>query len=1106
MPVMLGMRASARSALTLAALMAIAVVLAALVSLQPAEADGAPGGSEEGGSEEGAQALLSAGAVLTEGDVALNADAARERFGVDGSGVRVAVISRGIRGLSEAVEAGEAPKLAEIRTFPESSGEQWLRRINADDEGTALIEIVHDLAPGASISFGSVESDRDHVEAINYFAARVDLIVDNVSFLFRADQQSEVSRTTEAALQHEDWPLRLYVTAAGNWAQTHWSGQWRAGPDAHAHGLPLPNRGAVHQFDSRGDSQDWFGAANRFGMRPGERVRVALFWDDPVGRSTNDYDLYLLSASAEIVASSERRQGVGVSGQSSRETLEYSYDGLGDQVGQLFIVIQNHNDDAGPVRFDLFIANLGNANDVGLLHQTPEGSLLAQSDAAGALTVGAVNVGRSAPAPYSSRGPTLNGALKPDLAASDQVSVSDATTYAPAFSGTSAAAAHVAGVAALMLEAQPALLASNGGNALLERGLIREILTDTARDIPPPGPDVASGHGLVDAEAAIQRAIDDIVVVSSDADSGPGSLRAALFWQSKAILFDESQAQRTIVLRTELPPVAAGVIIDGSGWAIDASAGAAGLELGDDVEVWGIRVTNAREDGFRVSGDRVRLEGVSASGNVNGITVLGADAQIHRADASTNRSTGISVRAGASGAITQSVIADNTEAGVVIEAGAGEVLVAPSATLPGVVPAWSLIEPIGVLHSPPLVGRAGLSQRVVGLALIGGRPAPADTLVEIYLDRRLAAAPVVGTDGRFEATVTGPGAELRFAVDGVVLADRIPLQSVGEQPLVLRAEHQQARALAPDTAASVSQGNTISGQPVGVSLLGDVGAQAGRRVVWGNAFWENETNLRASSMPPSISERSFTAAGLRVSGDAPGAASVQVYAGTERERRLVGAGTVVNETFDLHGIAVEPTDTHISVTAHTLAGVVTGESETHRLPPAGVVHSVTPNSGYAGGHEQVEICGRSLATLSEPPRVWFGGQAARVTVWSDDCVTIATPPMRVGLLDITLLPPSGRPLTIGDGFDAREVLVVRLAPGWNFVSWLGGDVTAREAFGWLSGASFRAYAFDAEREDWQMYATSWSGRFNTLLSVEYGQPLWIMLESEAIDWRQPAPK
>ena len=128
-------------------------------------------------------ALFAAGSVLSEGDEALGAAAARERFGVDGSGVRVAVISDGIVGIEQSQERGDAPELVEAMAF--GAG-----RLDRGAEGTAMIELVHDLAPGASISFGAVTTDADMIAAVRFFAQRVDVIVDDVGFLY-PDESAE---------------------------------------------------------------------------------------------------------------------------------------------------------------------------------------------------------------------------------------------------------------------------------------------------------------------------------------------------------------------------------------------------------------------------------------------------------------------------------------------------------------------------------------------------------------------------------------------------------------------------------------------------------------------------------------------------------------------------------------------------------------------------------------------------------------------------------------------------------------------------------------------------------------------------------------------------
>src|SRR5262249_49165242 len=59
---------------------------------------------------------------------------------------------------------------------------------------------------------------------------------------------------------------------------------------------------------------------------------------------------------------------------------------------------------------------------------------------------------------FSSRGPTLDGRVKPDVTAIDGVSVTGAGGFGNLFFGTSAAVAHMGGVAALLLQSAPCLL------------------------------------------------------------------------------------------------------------------------------------------------------------------------------------------------------------------------------------------------------------------------------------------------------------------------------------------------------------------------------------------------------------------------------------------------------------------------------------------------------------------------------------------------------------------------------------------------------------------------------------------------------------------------
>ena len=100
---------------------------------------------------------------------------------------------------------------------------------------------------------------------------------------------------------------------------------------------------------------------------------------------------------------------------------------------------------------------------------------------------------------FSSRGPTLDGRVKPDICGPGwEITAAKANSRQDyvAYSGTSMATPFVSGTVALMLDANPQLTPAE----------VKQLLRETAVDWGPPGPDVESGAGRLDGYAAITRA------------------------------------------------------------------------------------------------------------------------------------------------------------------------------------------------------------------------------------------------------------------------------------------------------------------------------------------------------------------------------------------------------------------------------------------------------------------------------------------------------------------------------------------------------------------------------------------------------------------------
>ncbi len=189
-------------------------------------------------------------------------------------------------------------------------------------------------------------------------------------------------------------------------------------------------------------------------MLAGEPVAAELKWDDPFGAACRDYDLYLKRTDDNTgepitVASSENRQYDGgcVPAKDPVEMIQTTV-----PVTDIYhLTVQKH---FAPTDANLDLYS--GYHDIEYV--VTANSVLQPADHPDALTVGAVYW--SSPSTietFSSRGPTTDGRTKPDIVGPDGVST---VTYGPAgffggFFGTSAAAPHLTGAAALAKQRLP---------------------------------------------------------------------------------------------------------------------------------------------------------------------------------------------------------------------------------------------------------------------------------------------------------------------------------------------------------------------------------------------------------------------------------------------------------------------------------------------------------------------------------------------------------------------------------------------------------------------------------------------------------------------------
>ena len=405
--------------------------------------------------------------ALTEGRAAANADVWHDA-GWHGQGVRVAIIDGGFQGYPTKL-GSDLPAFVTVKNFVD--GQTDAQVDGTSRHGTACAEIVHDMAPQAQLYLLKISTDIDLSEAVDYAISQgVDVISTSLTFI-NATPGDGTGRFAVMAQKARTAGI-LWTTAAGNYRETHWSGAFT---DADGDGF--------HEY-APGVEVNVFGPGNgtAFLIPSGVVLSPSIRWDDWTAVNQN-YRLVLLrhnGSSYDIVATSDNPQ-TGKFGQRPTERINYVTSGAASVYG---VAIQRKSGNRS-VYLHLLTPNRE------LDRRTPSMSLGDLADVAAVLTVAAVDV--DVPfvrEEYSSEGPTNGpggvpngGFLKPNLAAF--ANVSTASYGLRGFNGTSAATPHVAGAAALVLNAYPSA----------SPGEVQDYLQTRAVNQGVPGPDSQFGYG-----------------------------------------------------------------------------------------------------------------------------------------------------------------------------------------------------------------------------------------------------------------------------------------------------------------------------------------------------------------------------------------------------------------------------------------------------------------------------------------------------------------------------------------------------------------------------------------------------------------------------------
>ncbi len=439
---------------------------------------------------------LAIGATTTQGDAVIQADTFRNQFGLTGAGITVGVLSDSANrvggGLAASRSTGDLPATVNVIMDGPAAG--------ATDEGRAMLEIVHDIAPGAGLAFhtalNSPQVFANGIRALANAGARS--IVDDVQY-----SNSPMFNDGIIAQAVDQVAARgvFYASAAGNHGNGGWQDTWR-GVTATVGGVA----GTFHNLATTGTdvTQDFTLAVN-------QRIEVTFQWDSafleggsPAANFQVGNDLEVLLINATTGALIQRFNTTNPNTDEANEFVVFTNNGTfgTTQFALAFRLVSGNA--PGRLRW----VNM-NFNGMAVFQGQGAPTIFGQPAARGAVATAAVPwFDPVTPEAFTARGGSIlflfdaqgnrlttpEQRRKPDVAAPDGVNTTffgtdipqDPDTF-PNFFGTSAAAPHVAAAAALLLQQAPTATGAQ----------VAQHLRQTAVDIGPPGVDDLTGDGRI---------------------------------------------------------------------------------------------------------------------------------------------------------------------------------------------------------------------------------------------------------------------------------------------------------------------------------------------------------------------------------------------------------------------------------------------------------------------------------------------------------------------------------------------------------------------------------------------------------------------------------
>lgn len=347
--------------------------------------------------------------------------------GFGGAGVKVGVIDVGFDGFDLLI--GTELTQPHMRCY-RLVGDPGTNISDCDritEHGTAVSETLLDVAPQAELYIANPQSNLDLHNTVEWMMSEgVSVINHSVGWTWEGpgDGTSVYDDGILAAVQKAVAAGITWVNSSGNEGESTWSGGF----------TDVDDDGTMEFAEDGGVERN---AVQGFA---GFELTFQLRWDDSWRNATNDLDLYLVDSAGEVIRESADGQN-GRPGDAPFEYLSF----IPPVNKTYFLEVRQFG--GGTPNW----VQLQEFNGYALEYASAAGSVgnPAESGVPGVLAVGAANWKTpSTIERFSSRGPTRDNRIKPDLVGFD---FADTVTYGPSgFSGTSQASPHIAGLAALV--------------------------------------------------------------------------------------------------------------------------------------------------------------------------------------------------------------------------------------------------------------------------------------------------------------------------------------------------------------------------------------------------------------------------------------------------------------------------------------------------------------------------------------------------------------------------------------------------------------------------------------------------------------------------------